>query len=282
MVELGVKVHRPGMGFERTRELALAAERVGFDSVWGFDHLSPMDGRDCLEQYATLAALLPETADVRAGTLITSVGYRHPALVANMVATMDRISDGRIELGIGAGSAAHCGDDYRAYGMDLPDYDARMDRLEEACQVIRRLWQGDATFDGEFYSLADAGTGVPPVQDPHPPLIVGGSSNRTVGIAGRHADELNLSTGPGGDHDELIDAFEGLGRRADEFCERIGRDPASLRRSVQVFVPFDEGWESRTGRTVTALRDAGADRLVLAPPAGTTTDDLRRLYDVVA
>lgn len=264
VTQYGLKVHRPGASYEASRDLALAVEAAGFDGVWALDHLQPMGGEPTTELFATLAALAAETASVRVGSLVASAGYRHPGVLAQAVATIDRVSGGRVDLGIGAGSAHAGADDYRAFGMGFPEYGDRMDALSETCRLLAALWTGDPVdFDGDHFRVAGATVGVTPVQEPHPPIVVGGSTNRAVGVAGRHARGVNLSTGADGGLDDLVTAFRDLDRRATGFCERIGRGPDTLDRSVQVFL--HAGPRDAVVAAVGELVDAGADEVMFVP-----------------
>lgn len=280
-LNIGLKIHRPGSTVERVTRLAKEAEAVGFDSVWGFDHLNPIDGKQCLEAYSLLSALAVETDDVDLGILVTSVGYRHPALLANIIATIDRISAGRVELGIGAGSKHLGKDDYDAYGIDFPAYRDRMQKVEEVTEIVQQLWTQETTdFDGVFYQLEAAQCGVTPVQRPHPPIVLGSTSKFAVSIATRHAIEINVSTGPGGPLHELPDELSRLNDRIEQFCSDRKYDPDGVRRSVQVFVGEDP--ISDVATVVSALFDHGADRVILIPPSEFELTDISTLYDSIS
>src|SRR5262245_12899131 len=169
-----------------------------YESGWTFDHFYPIfsdSSGPCLEGWTTLIALAQATRRLRLGTLVTGVHYRHPAVLANMAATLDIISGGRLELGIGAGWNAQ---ESTAYGIALGTARQRSDRLEEACQVLIGLLSpgGSVTFDGRYYRLTDARCDPKPVQRPHPPLCVGGSGERrTLLTAARYAQHWNFDRG---------------------------------------------------------------------------------------
>lgn len=256
-IDIGLKVHQPGASFEQIKSLAMEAEESGFTSVWGFDHLNPANGDEILEVYSTIAALSTLTKRVRLGVMVTSVGYRHPALLANIVATIDRISGGRMELGIGAGSKGFGESDHTAYGLDFPRHKERVEKLEEACTIIKELWTKDrVTFNGRFFNLREAACGIRPIQRPHPPIIIGGASKEIMRLAARCAQEWNLST-------SSPDVFFQANERIESICKKMGRDSATLRRSVQIFIGNKP--EPRIRELVDSFVRSGATRVVLIP-----------------
>ncbi len=183
----------------------LAVWRAGdeielFESAWNFDHFYPIRGDStgpCLEAWVTLTALAQATRRLRIGTLVTGIHYRHPAVLANMVATLDIVSDGRLELGIGAGWNE---EESGAYGIELGSPRERSDRFEEACQVlIGLLSQETTTFSGKYYRLTEARCNPKPVQRPHPPIGLGGSGERrTLRTTALYAQHWNFVGGDGG------------------------------------------------------------------------------------
>lgn len=234
----------PGGGaisFARVAEEAVRAERLGFDSVWVSDHffasLERYGGDEHLygtvEPLTTLAALAPMTERVRLGTLVLSAAFRHPAVLAKSATAVDRLSGGRLELGIGAGWFA---DEYRAFGYEFGSAGERFSLLEETLAYLAALFDGEpATFDGERFRLREAFNHPRPVQEPRPPLLVGGKGGpRMLSIAARLADGWNAAWRwtPSAYADRA-----GAARRA---CERAGRDPATLRLSLGLFTVIGE------------------------------------------
>lgn len=257
-LDLGLKVHQPGAFFEEMRNLWVEAEESGFQSLWGFDHLGPVNGAQCTEVYTTISALSTHSRQARIGVLVTSVGYRHPALLANMIATLDHITKGRMELGLGAASRGFGELDYNDYGLEYPEkHKDRIRRLEEACIVLRELWTKErADFHGNFYTIKNAACGMKPFQKPHPPIIVGGGSSRILRVSARYAQEWNIST-----RDPY--EFRTISRQLDKECLTIGRDPITLKRSVQIFL---EGLDLRKLADLVGIFQAeGAQRIVLIP-----------------
>jgi len=233
-----------------------------FESGWNFDHFYPIHSPDshgpCLEGWSTLTALAQATNRVRVGVLVTGMPYRHPALLANMAATVDIISNGRLELGIGAGWNQEEAD---AYGIDLGDtLTERFDRFDEGVQVLLSLLENQVSnFHGEYFDLTDAWCEPKPVQRPHPPLCIGGAGHlRTIPAAARWADHWNHPGGPPekwvADHEVFLAA-----------CERIGRDPSEITTSIHLLA--DAADPARTVAQAAAFAEAGVQLgIVYLPP----------------
>jgi F420-dependent oxidoreductase-like protein len=231
-----------------------------FESGWTFDHFYPIYSDStgpCLEGWVTLVALAQATRRLRLGTLVTGIHYRHPAILANMAATLDIVSEGRLELGIGAGWNTEESD---AYGIALGSARQRSDRLEEACAVIIGLLSSETTtFSGDYYRLTEARCEPKPVQRPHPPLCIGGSGERrTLRTAARFAQHWNFV---GGSPDELSGKVAVLR----EHCDQLGRDPSEILVSTHV---RHEGDPAATAAAAAALGEAGAELAIvqLRPP----------------
>jgi F420-dependent oxidoreductase-like protein len=210
-----------------------ADETPVMEHAWVFDHFMPL-GNDptgpCLEGWTLLAALAALTRRLRVGVMVTGNTYRHPAVLANMAATVDILSQGRLDFGIGAGWNEL---EHTAYGIPLYAPGERLARLAEACEVIRRLWtQTVSDFDGRYYQLTGARCEPKPVQRPHPPFVIGGSGERkTLRITAEYADIWNFVGGP-------VDLFRHKNAVLDSHCAEVGRDPASIARSVQLPVDY--------------------------------------------
>jgi F420-dependent oxidoreductase-like protein len=223
----------PQEAWRRTTRVAQEAERLGFESIWLFDHFHtiprPTD-EITFESFTSLSALAALTSRVRLGHVVICTGFRNPALTAKMISTMDSISGGRMELGIGAGWKR---DEWLAYGYGFPETKDRLARLADDLEVITRMLDGDrhrhATFEGRHSKVNDARNVPKPIQQPRVPIIVGGNGpDVTWRLAARHADELNVD---GLSPSELADALPVIRSR----CEEIGRDPASLAVSVHMW-----------------------------------------------
>ena len=217
----------PAVAWQRTLDLARQAEALGFESLWVFDHFTtvpnPTDEMT-LESFTTLGALALATHRVRLGHMVICTGFRNPALTAKMASTLDVLSGGRFELGIGAGWKE---DEWHAYGYGFPPLRERMAALGDHLEVIRRMLEpGRATFDGRFAHVHGAINVPKGIQKPRIPIIVGGNGpNVTFRYAARFADELNLVfLGP----DEVEELLPIIRQR----CEQEDRDPATLRLSL--------------------------------------------------
>ena len=214
----------PRSDYKSTRILAQHAETTGWDGIWLADHFLPEE--DTLipvhESWITLAALARDIPRVRLGTLVTGNTYRHPAVLANMVATLDNLADGRVVLGLGAGWQQN---EHDAYGIEYGTVSSRLDMLQEACQVLRGLFQNDYfNFDGQHYQLKNAPLEPKPQQAKIPLMIGGGGEQRTLKIAAQYADEWNVW----GDAQILRHKMNIL----DQHCESAGRDPHEIERSA--------------------------------------------------
>lgn len=223
-------------------ELTQHCEQTGWDGVYFADHFmpngadtTPLDG-DTLECWSVIAGLASAVPRLRLAPLVTSVTYRHPAVLANIAAAVDQISHGRLLLGIGAGWQEN---EHAAYGIELGTIKQRLDRFEEATQIlISLLREQRTTFDGTYFRVTDAPNQPPPVQQPIPVLIGGGGEKRTMRIAARYADEWNTWASP-----EVLAHKVGVLRA---HCEDLGRDPAQIAVSTQalLYLGTDETWLS--------------------------------------
>jgi F420-dependent oxidoreductase-like protein len=254
----------PTAAWARTVSLAGEAEKLGFESIWLFDHFHtvPVPVEEItFESFVALSALAGLTSRVRLGHLVSCAGYRNPALVSKMIATMDVISGGRMELGLGAGWKA---DEWRAYGYGFPSLRERQQRLEDALAIATKmLGEPRATHVGATARVEDAINVPRPVQR-HVPLMVGGNGREvTWRLAARYADELNLDNVP---PDEIEEAMRVIGER----CREIDRDPASLRVSVHIW------WKSLDAadpvRLMTTYREAGVSRVMALVRAAARED----------
>jgi F420-dependent oxidoreductase-like protein len=233
-----------------------------FESGWTSDHFYPMHGvgpdTQRLEGWITLTALAQATRRLRLGTLVTGIHYRHPAVLANMAATLDVISGGRLILGIGTGWNEQ---ESGAYGIGLGTPGQRSDRFEEACAVLTGLLSARQaiTFHGSYSQLTDARCGARPVQQPHPPVCIGGrGEKRTLRTAARFAQQWDFGDGTPAEFSRARDVLY-------RHCADVGRDPAGILLSAQV--PFD-GDPARTAAAAAALGEAGAGLAIvyLRPP----------------
>ncbi|MHB8682310.1 MAG: LLM class flavin-dependent oxidoreductase [Acidimicrobiales bacterium] len=229
-IEFGIYLPQVAMGFDELLGRALECEGLGFDSFWLFDHLySPgQPGVPSYEGWTLATALLARTTRLRVGHLVLCNNFRHPALLAKMVTTLDVISGGRVELGIGSGSVEL---EHEQAGIPWGTAAERSERLEESLEIVTKLLAGEVTtFEGRHYRVRELPNVPGPVQSPRPPVHVGGAGpKRTLPLVARYADVWNVPT-------YALDRMAELNRMLDEECARIGRDPATLRRSVEAVV----------------------------------------------
>jgi F420-dependent oxidoreductase-like protein len=213
------------LNWEETQEAIRHAEELGFDSVWAPDHL--MLGRDHaeFECWTFLSAVAQMTTDMRLGPLVLANDYRNPALVAKMAATLDVISDGRLELGLGAGWHEP---EYDAYGWKYRGGFERLMRLDESVRLIKAMWtEEDPVFEGEHYRIENAYCEPAPVQDPHPPIIIGGTGEQvTLKLVAKHADIWNTDVFRG--RPDVLRRKIGV---IEDHCETVGRDPTEIEYS---------------------------------------------------
>jgi F420-dependent oxidoreductase-like protein len=223
----------PLKAWHRTAEIARQADRLRFESIWLYDHFhtipAPTD-EITFESFTSLAALAAITEHVRLGHVVICTAFRNPALTAKMISTMDSISGGRMELGIGAGWKQ---DEWLAYGYGFPETNERLARLGDDLQVIVAMLAGDkhqhATFKGPYGHVRNARNVPKPIQQPRVPIMVGGNGpNVTWRLAARHADELNLDGTTPADTAAALLVIRSR-------CEEIGRDPATLPVSVHIW-----------------------------------------------
>ncbi|HMC41109.1 MAG TPA: LLM class F420-dependent oxidoreductase [Acidimicrobiales bacterium] len=230
----------PQQSWEDTLELVRHCEATGWDSVYFADHFmpngpdtEPLDG-DSLECWSVLSALAAQVPRVRLAPLVTSVTYRHPAVLAKIAAAVDLISGGRLTLGLGAGWQEN---EHASYGLELGTIKERMDRFEEAVEIVASmLRQTRTTFKGRYFEVTDAPNQPTPAQERLPILIGGGGEKRTLRIAARWADEWNYWSTP--------DVLEHKVAVLRSHCEQLGRDPAEIHVSTQalLYLSEDESW----------------------------------------
>jgi alkanesulfonate monooxygenase SsuD/methylene tetrahydromethanopterin reductase-like flavin-dependent oxidoreductase (luciferase family) len=259
----GLKASQQHSTIDHLRQVWAIADEGGFDSCWAFDHFLPM-GRaragDIFEAWTILAAMAQATRQLRIGTLVTGNIYRHPGVLAKMAVTVDHLSAGRLTMGLGAG-----GDGDADTMLGLPAYPARerIERLGEACEVLKLLWTEPVTsFAGKYYHLQQALADPKPVQRPHPPLWIGSSGERYgLRVVAQHADVwVNASLNP----DDLTELTR-LAGVLDRHCQDIGRDPATIRRAVQFRLPAGA---DETMRAAERYVDAGFTDILFMPYDG--------------
>ncbi|MDP9266312.1 MAG: TIGR03560 family F420-dependent LLM class oxidoreductase [Chloroflexota bacterium] len=272
-MDLGVQIE-PQFGFSYADVVGIAreAESAGFRALWVSDHLflgPDAVATDCLEAWTLLAALAIDTKKIRIGPMVTSQSYRNPALLAKIAAGVDQMSGGRLEFGVGAGWKDV---EYKAYGYEFPDAPTRVTQLVETLEICTRLWtQPKATYLGKHYRIEDAVSSPKPMQKPLP-IWIGGTKPRVMRIAAKYANWFNFSN-PSQSAEERVAE---LNKALPEACKAVGRDPATLKRSlfVQVLVAPTRRETLETAAELGArAKTSGADWLKARPAMITGTPD---------
>lgn len=257
-MRIGLDLAQHQLQWSEIVERARFAEKAGFDGIWVFDHFKPLYGNPkgpCLEAWTLLAGLAATTSRIRLGALVTGITYRHPSILATEAITVDHISNGRLEIGLGA---AWHQPEHQELGIPFPPIKERAERLEEGVQVMRLLMTKDrATFNGRHHQLDEATYHPRPVQKPHPPFWIGADGEQLMlPIVARQAD-----------------AWHGFGsaqtmvaksRLVDQLAEKAGRDPKTILRSASL--SLSEPWD-RVRRRAAILRQAGFGYLVAEWPS---------------
>jgi F420-dependent oxidoreductase-like protein len=209
--------------FSRLKSVVLECERLGYNSVWLDDHLM-FANTPILECWTTLAALAASTSKIRLGTMVTSNAFRNPALTAKMAATVDVISGGRLEVGLGAGVQSG---EHVAYGYSFPELTSRVEQLKESLEIIKLLWtQQKTAYQGEHYRVVDAFFEPKPLQKPHPPIIVGGVGEKhLLRVTAQYADRLDFSYLP------TIEMYKHKLQVLEEHCWSVGRNFGEIEKS---------------------------------------------------
>ncbi len=246
-----------------------------FESAWNFDHFYPIfsdsDG-PCLEGWSMLAAMAQATRRIRIGCQVTGMIYRHPAVLANMAATIDIISNGRLDVGLGAGwNQQECD----AYGMALPPLKERFDRFDEGVEAIIMLLSNEhSTLDGRYVQLQNARCEPKPVQRPHPPITIGGNGpTRTLRTAARFAQQWNSTAG--------LEHWPSIRDTLVERCGEIGRDPSTIECSVNLRYDAAQGPGALAEQAV-GFAAAGADIGIVYLPVPHTPDVLEPIAHALA
>jgi F420-dependent oxidoreductase-like protein len=289
-VRFGVHTGLQNTSLRELRPLWQRIEELGFDWISIWDHFYAADNTgdpSCLEAIVSHAALAAATSRVRCGSLVYCAGYRHPAVLANAMATLDELAEGRVTLGLGAGWAKL---EYDAYGIPYPAAGTRLRLLEESLVCVRGLLRDERTdFAGEFFTLTDAQCEPKPVQTPLPIWVGGGGEKVTLRLAAQYADGWNVPF-------IAPDAWAHKSTVLDEHCARLNRDPATIERGVNVGMAFSDdelrtqfgqlaefvrpgvltGSVSEMVDRVGAYAEAGADWVILAMRAPFDRDGLER------
>lgn len=279
-MKLGLQFLQDGVEYEEIRKIALEAERAGLDSFWVLDHLhaSPRPNeQQMLECWTLLSALTADTKHIRLGALVLNINNRNPALVAKMAATLDQISGGRLEFGVGAGGTnraerqKNLGYEYEfdAYGISFPMRSSiRIEKLEEGLEIIKRMWtQDSATFKGKYYSIKNAICLPKPVQRPYPPVWIGGIGGpKIMKVIAKRADGWNIMRA------STVEDYRRSLKLLRKACRRIGRNADEIKISIAVKGSIEE-----CKRKLHRFADEGLDLAILRLPRNKEIEYLHSL-----
>lgn len=259
-LRVGIKLSQDAP-IESYKAIWKIADEARFDHCWAMDHLASIGGvgddRPIFDGWELLAGMATATTHVRIGLLVTGITYRNPALLAKIATTVDHLSDGRLEFGIGAAWAAN---EHEMYGISGLDH--RVGLFSEGLQVIRSLWTQERTsFDGRYFKMRDAVANPKPLQKPYPPIWVGAGGPTMIKLTARHADVWNVSGSAGRD----VESAAAASRQLDQACAAIGRNPDEIRRSVQIPAGEDP---SEILERVRAFAEAGFTEVIIMLSGG--------------
>ncbi|MDH3425455.1 MAG: TIGR03560 family F420-dependent LLM class oxidoreductase [Acidimicrobiia bacterium] len=253
------KVWPRDIAWSELQDIWIAADQGdAYDGAWLFDHFYPPrpGQRGALfEAWTLLAALGAVTSRLRLGVMVSSNTFRHPSLLAKMAVTVDQVSNGRLDIGLGAGWHA---EEHEAFGIDLPPASERWQRLDETCAIVDGLLTQDVfSFEGTHHRLEAAEAGLKPVQQPRPPLVIGGvGPKRTLPLVAKWADHWNYFEKP-----MTPESFGSSRARLVELCGEVGRDPGEIEISVQMLYPDDPEAAREMAATYLA---ADADHILMS------------------
>jgi F420-dependent oxidoreductase-like protein len=272
-LSFGIKTSPQHVTYEEIREVWLQADaEPAIEHAWLFDHMNPIQGSldgPCLEGWTALAALAAETKRLRIGLMVAGNTYRHPAVLAHIVATLDVIANGRLDLGIGAGWNVY---EHESMGIPLYQPGERIRRLDEACDLMKLLFTQPVTdFEGRYYQLKEARLEPKPIGKPYPPFVIGGGGEQlTLRVVAKHADIWNAS---GGD----VEVFKHKQEVLRGHCEAVGRDFDDIQLSVQLWLKPDDF--AGTISEIQAYVDAGATHIVIYMPPPYPASIVRRIAE---
>lgn len=286
MIRFGVKTSQAGEygSYDALRRIWLEAERLGFDSGWLFDHFFELPGagpseEPCLEAWTTLSALATETKKLRLGITVTCVSYRNPAVLAKMASTLDVISHGRLEFGIGAGWA---GTEHVAYGIPFDKPEIRVAKLKETIKIVKKMWTEDkASFEGKYYTIKDAVNNPKPIQKPHPPIWIGGGGEKlTLKVTAELADGCNFISLSPEEYRHKLEVLKAHCSKADRNVDEIqkswqgrvlmARDDAELRDKFRKLRILPQDFDRAASSNIMGTPEQCVDKIAQYVDVGVT------------
>lgn len=274
-LSFGIKTSPQHTTYEDMLRVWLEADKIpSVEHAWLFDHFMPIAGDPsgpCLEGWTLLAAYAAVTRRMRIGLMVTGNTYRHPAVLANIAATVDIISGGRLDFGIGAGWNEL---EHTAYGIELYKPGERIRRMGEACELIRLLWTEKApSFEGKYYQLKDAYCEPKPLQKPYPPFVIGGGGEQlTLRMVAKYADVWNMAGGS-------VETFSHKSALLQRYCEEIGRDPTTIARSIQARINPDD--PQGACNSIRPYIEAGATHIIIIIPTPYPEGIVQRIDETI-
>lgn len=278
-MKIGLHLTQDGTSYKEIRNIALEAEKTGLDSFWLLDHLhaSPKPTVQFLECWTVLSALAIETQTIRLGTLVLNINNRNPALLAKMASSLDNVSNGRLDLGVGAGGTNRAREqkalgyetEFIAYGLPFPTKPSiRIEKLDEGLEIMRRMWiQDKVNFQGKHYSVKDAICLPKPIQKPHIPIWIGGMGGyKMIRIIAKHADGWNMM------RTSSIEDYRSNFLKLKKACKEIGRNPDEIKTSIAINGTFEE-----CKNKLKLFDSEGLDLAILRFPMGKAIENLRLL-----
>jgi len=239
MVKFGVQLWQEEFDFDGLKRAWREVEDMGYDSAWIYDHFYPMSHKTSnhiFEAWTLLPALAAETNSLRLGVLVTCNSYRFPSVLAKIAATVDEISGGRLEFGIGAGWHK---EEYDAYGISFPDAKVRIEQLAETVELIKQIWiQEKANFVGKYYTVRDLISYPKPLQKPHPPIWIGGKGNKLLRTVAQHADRANFGNCSVEDFRQRLSILK-------RYCSKTGRNFETIEKTWHGFIIIAEKEEAK-------------------------------------
>ncbi|MEK0325875.1 MAG: TIGR03560 family F420-dependent LLM class oxidoreductase [Nitrosopumilus sp.] len=281
MAKFGIALAREDKDFQTIKNFVLRAEELGYESLWLTDHFFTFPtptNKPYLEVLSLLSALSAVTSKIRLGVLVIGNSYRLPSMLAKITSTIDNVSNGRLELGIGAGWFEP---EYNAYGYPYPKASIRIEQLKEAVQIIKLMWTKEsASFEGKHYKISDAICTPAPVQKPHPPITIGGEGERLLGVVAAEADRWNFRG-----FFATVEEFKEKNQELNLICSKIGRDPSTIERSITglLLTDTDEGRLKEKLSNMTRMRPGlTAEDLLSKGFSGSPEQCVDRLQKFVA
>lgn len=250
-VQFGLFQPQLGLSFAQLKERAQACEELGFHSIWFTDHMwaRGLPRVDFLEGWTLMSSIALSTTTLRVGGLVLCNSYRNPAFLAKMVASLDNISGGRVEIGLGAG---WMDEEYRAYGYPFPSGGTRADQMDEGIRILKKMFTEEApSFTGEHYQISDAHCNPKPIQSPHPPITIGAMAEKKgLRVVAEHADRWNCPAAASHRLEEKWNVIV-------EHCGKLGRDPGSIEISEQTLVVLGQDRAAFEAKFPTAKKTLG-------------------------